>query len=123
MRAPSRHTVYRERRNLTRMDIMWLLHIGRCVRRNCSNRRLNPGETKPRSNEKRMTDSEMNKPRSWNGKALTGDWLVSLKVDGVGAIWHDEHGWLRRADKPLCNIPPRQPSRAPCCGLLVGNIR
>lgn len=53
-----------------------------------------------------MRDREINKPSSWNGKALNGDWLLTLKIDGVRAIWHDEHGWLSRADKQLYNIPP-----------------
>ena len=54
----------------------------------------------------RMKDIEINKPRTWNGNKLAGEWLVTLKVDGVRAIWHDEQGWLSRANKPLYNIPP-----------------
>lgn len=47
----------------------------------------------------------INKPSTWNGKALSGKWDVTLKVDGVRAIWHDEFGWQSRAGKPLHNIP------------------
>lgn len=65
----------------------------------------------------------MNKPRAWNGKGLTGDWLVTLKLDGVRAIWHDEHGWMSRASKPLYNIPPWQPGIARDCELFVGSFR
>ncbi|WP_398467082.1 hypothetical protein [Tardiphaga sp.] len=50
-------------------------------------------------------EQSINKPFTWNGKALCGEWLVSLKVDGVRAIWHDELGWQSRAGKPLHNIP------------------
>jgi|GEM_PF-3962945 len=53
-----------------------------------------------------MRTREINRPTSWNGKPLTGDWLVTLKVDGVRAIWHDRLGWMSRAAKPLHNIPP-----------------
>jgi hypothetical protein len=53
-----------------------------------------------------MRTREINQPTSWNGKPLTGDWLVTLKVDGVRAIWHDRLGWMSRAAKPLHNIPP-----------------
>lgn len=52
-----------------------------------------------------MIDFAINKPLSWNGKALAGHWLVTLKIDGVRAIWHDELGWQSRANKPLHNIP------------------
>jgi ATP-dependent DNA ligase len=52
-----------------------------------------------------MIGSEINKPRSWSGNALIGDWLVTLKIDGVRAIWHDKQGWLSRAGRPLYNIP------------------
>ena len=53
-----------------------------------------------------MIDCEINKPSSWNGSALPGKWQVTLKVDGVRAIWHDDRGWLSRANKELHNIPP-----------------
>ncbi|QUS38027.1 hypothetical protein RPMA_03505 [Tardiphaga alba] len=64
----------------------------------------------------------INKPSTWNGKALSGKWDVTLKVDGVRAIWHDEFGWQSRAGKPLYNIPrwnggPRD------CELYVGSFR
>jgi ATP-dependent DNA ligase len=51
-----------------------------------------------------MTDPKIINPRSWNGKALAGDWLVTIKLDGVRAIWRDESGWVSRANKPLYNI-------------------
>lgn len=70
-----------------------------------------------------MATHNINKPRAWNGKGLLGDWLVTLKLDGVRAIWHDEHGWLSRANKPLYNIPPHQPGSARDCELFVGSFR
>lgn len=68
-----------------------------------------------------MQSREINQPNSWNGKPLTGDWLVTLKVDGVRAIWHDELGWLSRAAKPLHNIPPWT-SGARDCEVFVGTF-
>lgn len=53
-----------------------------------------------------MQTRKINQPTSWSGKQLTGDWLVTLKIDGVRAIWHDGLGWMSRAEKPLHNIPP-----------------
>jgi len=70
-----------------------------------------------------MTVSRINHPRSWNGKALPGEWLVTLKLDGVRAIWHDESGWVSRANKPLCNIPPWQRGQARDCEVFVSNFR
>jgi ATP-dependent DNA ligase len=70
-----------------------------------------------------MEANKINKPKAWNGKDLTGDWQVSVKLDGVRAIWHDEHGWLSRANKPLYNIPPWQPGIARDCELFVGGFR
>jgi ATP-dependent DNA ligase len=70
-----------------------------------------------------MKNAEINKPRTWNGNQLAGDWLVTVKIDGVRAIWHDERGWLSRANKPLYNIPPWQPG-GPCdCEVFVGSFR
>ena len=63
------------------------------------------------------------KPRAWNGKELTGDWQVTAKLDGVRAIWHDQPGWLSRANRPLYNIPPWQPGIARDCELFVGSFR
>ena len=42
---------------------------------------------------------EINRPQAWNGIGLTGHWLLTLKLDGVRAIWHDELGWLSRAQQ------------------------
>lgn len=69
-----------------------------------------------------MENTEINRPRAWNGNKLAGDWLVTAKIDGVRAIWHEERGWLSRANKPLYNIPiwtagPRD------CELYVGTFR
>lgn len=52
-----------------------------------------------------MTEHTINRPSSWNGEALSGKWLVTLKVDGVRALYHPGRGWLSRAGKPLHNIP------------------
>jgi ATP-dependent DNA ligase len=68
-------------------------------------------------------NGEINRPRSWNQNALTGDWLVSLKIDGVRAIWHDRRGWMSRAGKPLYNIPLWRPGLPRDCEVFVGNFR
>ena len=74
-----------------------------------------------------MKNAEINKPRPWNGKELIGDWLVTFKIDGVRAIWHDGQGWLSRANRPLYNIPSWQPGNARDCEVFVhsfhGTIR
>ena len=70
-----------------------------------------------------MTERKINNPRSWNGKALAGDWLVTLKIDGVRAIWHDERGWLSRADKELHNIPPWREGQPRDCEVFVNTFR
>lgn len=62
-------------------------------------------------------------PRSWNQKALVGDWLATIKIDGVRAIWHEERGWLSRAGKPLYNVPSWQPGCPRDCEVFVGNFR
>jgi hypothetical protein len=69
-----------------------------------------------------MKNAEINRPRAWNGNKLAGDWLVTLKLDGVRAIWHDEQGWLSRANKPLYNIPAWQPGRPRDCEIFVGSF-
>ena len=69
-----------------------------------------------------MSCPEINKPTSWNRRALAGTWHVTLKVDGVRAIWHDEYGWISRAGKPLYNIPPYQGGPLDC-ELYVGSFR
>ncbi|WP_441280815.1 hypothetical protein [Tardiphaga sp. 862_B3_N1_1] len=53
---------------------------------------------------------------------MIGTWQVTFKVDGVRAIWHDQHGWISRADKPLYNIPPYQGGPRDC-ELYVGSFR
>jgi hypothetical protein len=70
-----------------------------------------------------MKNVGINRPRSWNGKGLSGEWLVTIKIDGVRAIWHDNQGWLSRAYKPLYNIPPWQPGRPRDCEIFIGTFR
>jgi hypothetical protein len=70
-----------------------------------------------------MEPHDFIEPRAWNGKALSGDWSVTLKLDGVRAIWRDQHGWVSRSKKPLYNIPPWQPGIARDCELFVGSFR
>ena len=62
------------------------------------------------------------KPESWNGKSLTGEWLITLKIDGVRAIWHKIDGWVSRAGKPLYNIPALK-DEPPDCELFLGSFR
>jgi hypothetical protein len=69
-----------------------------------------------------MTAPEINNPRSWNGMALAGDWAVSLKLDGVRAIW-GEDGWVSRANKPLHNLPPWRDGQPRDCEVFVNNFR
>lgn len=68
-------------------------------------------------------NAEINRPRAWHGNKLVGDWLVTLKVDGVRAIWNDEQGWLSRANKPLYNLPPWHQGRPRDCEIFVGSFR
>ncbi|MGY4511400.1 hypothetical protein [Bradyrhizobium sp. USDA 3650] len=71
-----------------------------------------------------MADTEINRPRSWSGQSLIGDWLVSLKIDGVRAIWRgDDHGWQSRAKRPLYNIPPPPPGGPRDCEVFVGSFQ
>ena len=63
---------------------------------------------------------EPNRPHAWKGKGLTGNWLLTLKIDGVRALWHDELGWLSRAHNPLYNIPAWQQGGARDCEIFVG---
>jgi ATP-dependent DNA ligase len=70
-----------------------------------------------------MKNAEINRPRTWNNNQLAGDWLVTVKIDGVRAIWHDERGWLSRANKPLYNIPPWQQGRPRDCEIFVRTFR
>lgn len=66
---------------------------------------------------------EFKTPRSWNQKALAGDWLATIKIDGVRAIWHDEQGWLSRANKRLYNIQPWRLGQPRDCEVFVGSFR
>jgi ATP-dependent DNA ligase len=69
-----------------------------------------------------MKNAEINRPRAWKGNKLTGDWLATLKIDGVRAIWHNELGWLSRANKPLYNLPPWRQSLPRDCEVFVGTF-
>lgn len=69
-----------------------------------------------------MNCPKINKPISWNRRALVGTWHVTLKVDGVRAIWHDKYGWISRAGKCLYNIPRYQGGPRDC-ELYVGSFR
>lgn len=70
-----------------------------------------------------MTGPKIINPRSWNRKRLTGEWLVTVKVDGIRAIWHDDLGWLSRANKPLYNIPAWREGQPRDCEVFVNNFR
>ena len=70
-----------------------------------------------------MDERFINKATGWNGKALLGEWLLTTKVDGVRAIWDAHAGWLRRAAKPLFNLPPWQPGQPRDCEVFVNNFR
>lgn len=70
-----------------------------------------------------MTASTINNPRSWNGKALAGNWAVSLKLDGVRAIWNTKTGWMSRANKPLYNVPSWCQGQPRDCEVFVNSFR
>jgi hypothetical protein len=70
-----------------------------------------------------VENTDINRPRTWDGNKLAGDWIVTVKIDGVRAIWHDQQGWLSRANKPLYNIPPRTQGGASDCEIFVGTFR
>jgi ATP-dependent DNA ligase len=70
-----------------------------------------------------VKNTDVNRPRAWNGNLLAGDWVVTFKIDGVRAIWRDDHGWFSRANKPLYNIPPWRQSSARDCEVFVGTFR
>ncbi|MBR0866307.1 hypothetical protein JQ614_32280 [Bradyrhizobium diazoefficiens] len=70
-----------------------------------------------------MTVPKTINPRSWDGKRLIGEWLVTLKVDGVRAIWDEKHGWLSRAGKELRNIPSWRPGHPRDCEVFVNSFR
>ncbi|WP_157790871.1 hypothetical protein [Bradyrhizobium elkanii] len=48
---------------------------------------------------------------------------MTLKLDGVRAIWHDKRGWLSRANKSLHNIPPWRAGQPRDCEIFVNNFR
>lgn len=79
-----------------------------------------PTSHPPASNHIQM---QFIKPTSWNAKALAGEWLVTLKIDGVRALLHDTLGWRSRADKPLYNIPCWQPGQPRDCEVWLGSFR
>lgn len=70
----------------------------------------------------RVPTSDIIKPFTWSGQALSGEWLVTIKVDGVRALWDDNRGWLSRAGRPLYHIPPWQ-AGARDCELYVHSFR
>lgn len=56
----------------------------------------------------------MIKAKNWSGKDLKGVWHVTIKIDGVRALWNDgsgkgqcegDVGWYSRNGKPLYNLP------------------
>lgn len=77
----------------------------------------------------------MIRPTNWNGKNLKGVWHVTIKIDGVRALWFPgapgvKPGWYSRAGKPLYNIP----APVPCvnhpfwhpgndCELFLGSLK
>jgi ATP-dependent DNA ligase len=55
------------------------------------------------------------KAKDWSGKALTGLWEVTLKIDGVRAFWHKGE-WTSRNGKPLYNLPRLRTPKGPSEG-------
>lgn len=52
------------------------------------------------------------KAKDWNGKALTGLWEVTFKIDGVRAFWNKGE-WTSRNGKPLYNLPRLRTPKGP----------
>lgn len=50
-----------------------------------------------------MLPPKVTKAKVWQGNDLTGDWLITRKLDGVRAIRSGE-GYVSRAGKPLYNL-------------------
>jgi ATP-dependent DNA ligase len=51
-------------------------------------------------------DPTHQKVSTWNGKDLKGTWHVTIKIDGVRALWDAAQGvWLSRAGTVLNNVP------------------
>lgn len=46
----------------------------------------------------------MIKAKNWSGKDLKGVWNVTIKIDGVRALWNGKE-WVSRNGKPLYNLP------------------
>lgn len=70
-----------------------------------------------------MPITGINKPSAWKGQPLKGEWLLTMKVDGVRALHHPREGWLSRAGNQLFNIPPWQSGQARDCEVFVGSFR
>lgn len=66
---------------------------------------------------------------TWNGEDLKGQWHVTIKIDGVRALWVFEGEvmggrWLSRAGTPLFNVPPPDDtSIAHNCELYLGSLK
>jgi hypothetical protein len=52
------------------------------------------------------------KAKDWSGKALTGLWEVTFKIDGVRAFWNRGE-WTSRNGKPLYNLPAIRTPKGP----------
>lgn len=72
----------------------------------------------------------MIKATAWNGKDLKGTWEVTLKIDGVRALFvTGQDGdtrdglWMSRACKPLYNLPPWSMGMPRDCEVYLGNFR
>lgn len=79
-----------------------------------------------------MTDELHTKVGTWNGEDLKGEWRVTIKIDGVRAVWwpgssvdnFSGRGWWSRANKPLLNVPPpANPNRPANCELFLGSLK
>jgi DNA ligase-1 len=67
----------------------------------------------------------MIRAKPWNGKDLKGTWEVTIKIDGVRALWQpfsQIHGgqWVSRNGKPLYNLPQWRPGMPTDCEVYLG---
>lgn len=63
----------------------------------------------------------MIKAKNWSGKDLKGVWQVTIKIDGVRALWNGTE-WISRRGTPLYNLP-RYSSGPVDCEVYCGGFK
>ena len=62
------------------------------------------------------------KAKNWDGKDLKGPWEVTIKIDGVRALWDGEK-YVSRNGKPLYNLPARWKGDPFDCEVYCGSFK